>query len=213
MKVATTNEVTVIFKENKSQLGHKSGTKFKIHVHKRLYYLMTVEDHKNTKNSCRGCYHTHSWQKILSNCNYDNDVKLRDAVDGMKIKGTDTSNRDYEICIKGKFSQSRNRQPDTQATSILQLVHTDQAEPIEPADLNGNKYTVSFTDDSSGVVFVYFTKNKGDAALATEKFIADSSPNGKIKILRSDNGLEFNLNDFLSLLRRNDIKHATSSPH
>ena len=116
-----------------------------------------------------------TWHKILGHCNYDDIVKLPNVVDGMKIKGRDTSNRVCGICIKGKFSQNR-----TQATSVLQLVHTDQARPIEAANLNGNRYAVSFTDDFSGAVFVYFTKNKGDPPSATEKF-ADSSPYGTIK--------------------------------
>ena len=48
----------------------------------------------------------------------------------------------------------------------------------------------------TGAVFVYFTNNKSDAAFATEEFITDSFLYGKIKILRSDNGLEFKSNDF-----------------
>ena len=55
VKVATINGARVIFKENKNELRHKSGTKFKIHAHKRLYYSMIVEDEK-TEDSCRGCY-------------------------------------------------------------------------------------------------------------------------------------------------------------
>ena len=42
VKVATINGATAIFKENKNQIKNKSGTKFKIHVHKRLYYSMTA---------------------------------------------------------------------------------------------------------------------------------------------------------------------------
>ena len=38
VNVATTNNATLIFKENRNELRHK----FKIHVHKRLYYLMTT---------------------------------------------------------------------------------------------------------------------------------------------------------------------------
>ena len=71
VKVATTNGPTDIFIENKNQLKHKSGTKFKIHAHKRLYQLMTTEDNKNTKDSCRGCYDIHTWYKILGHCNFD----------------------------------------------------------------------------------------------------------------------------------------------
>ena len=117
----------------------------------------------------------------------------------MKIKGRSSSNNDCKIYAKGKLSQSRKRQPDTWVTSILQLVHTDQAGPIEPADLKRNKYTISFTDDFSGAVLEYFTKIKVGAALATNYSHYD-----KIKTLRSDNGLEFKSNDFQSLLRKNN---------
>ena len=54
VKLASTNEATVIFQENKNELRHKRGTIFKIYVRKRLYSLMTAEDNKNTENICRG---------------------------------------------------------------------------------------------------------------------------------------------------------------
>ena len=180
---------------------NSSGTKFKIHDYKlNKYDLMTIEDNKNTQDSCWGCYKIHTWHKMRGHCNYDDIIKLPDIIDGMKIKGRGTNNKDCEICTKRKFSQSRNRKPDTQTTSILQLVNTDLDKPIEPADSNGNRYDVSFTNEFSGTVFIY---------LATEKFITDSSPNGKIKTLRSDNGLEFKSNNFQSLRSRNNIKNET----
>lgn len=65
-----------------------------------------------------------------------------------------------EICTQGKFTQSRNRQADTKATSILELVHTDLCGPIEPADKDGYKYAIAFTDDYSGMIFSYFRRQK-----------------------------------------------------
>ena len=59
---------------------------------------------------------------------------------------------------------------------------------------------------------VYFLKKKDNTLEATEKFLADVSPYGKIKRLRSDNGGEFIDQGFKSLLRKNAIRHETSAP-
>jgi hypothetical protein len=48
---------------------------------------------------------------------------------------------------------------------------------------------------------------------ATEKFLADIAPFGKVKRIRSDNGTEFTSRKFKSLLRQNSIKHETSAPY
>ena len=63
--------------------------------------------------------------------------------------------------------------------------------PIDPQSREGFKYALSFTDDYSSAVFVYFLKNKSDTVQATERFLADTAPYGKVKRIRSDNGTEF----------------------
>ena len=77
----------------------------------------------------------------------------------------------------------------------------------------GFRYSIAFTDDYSGVVFVYFLKNKSDTVEATKKFLADSAPFGTVKRLRSDNGGEFVSGRFKALLSDNKIKHETSAPY
>ena len=75
----------------------------------------------------------------------------------------------------------------------------------------GFKYTISFTDDYSGAVIIYFLKNKSDAARAFEKFIADCTPYGKIKRLRADN--EFRSKAFEDVALKNNIKQEFSCPY
>jgi transposase InsO family protein len=75
------------------------------------------------------------------------------------------------------------------------------AGPIEPTAKDGFKYALSFVDDFTGINMVYFLKQKSDTTEATEKYIADVAPYGKIKRLRSDNGGEFISYRFKSLLR------------
>ena len=48
---------------------------------------------------------------------------------------------------------------------------------------------------------------------ATEKFLADVSPYGKVKCMRSDNGTEFTGGDFQALLRKSKIRHETTAPY
>lgn len=194
VKSATANGAEMHFKDGDNWLIHKDGAKFKMDVYGRLYIQ--------------------TWHRILGHCNFDDVAKLEKVVEGMTIRGKhDRSNQICEICIQGKFTQSRNRQADAKATTVLELVHTDLCGPIELADKDGYKYVIAFTDGYTGMIFPYFIKAKSDTTKATEKFIADVAPYGKIKCIRSDNGTEFTRQEFQSLIRSNGIRHETSAPY
>ena len=63
------------------------------------------------------------------------------------------------------------------------------------------------------MIMIYFLQNKSDTLRATEKFLADSSPYGKVKSIRSDNGTEFTSQAFENLLIKHSIKHERSAPY
>lgn len=75
------------------------------------------------------------------------------------------------------------------------MVHTDLAGPIDPLSKDGHKYALSFIDDYSSAIFIYFLRNKSDTTTATEKFLADIAPYGRVKCIRSDNGAELTGNE------------------
>ena len=50
----------------------------------------------------------------------------------------------------------RNKQPDDRAEKPLELVHLDLAGPIEPAALDGYRYSLVCVDDFSTLTIVYF---------------------------------------------------------
>lgn len=77
-------------------------------------------------------------------------------------------------------------------------MHADLAGPIEPLAKDKFRYALAFTDDYSGTVFVYFLKEKNNTVKATEKFIADITPSGKVKCIRSDNDTKCTANGFQS---------------
>ena len=154
------------------------------------------------------------WHEILGHCNYKDILKLKDVVEGMKISDSSSSKpQDCNVCIEGKMSQSSNRNPDARATAPLELAHTDLAGPIDPVFREGFRYSIAFTDDYSGAVFVYFLKCKSDTIAATQNFLADTASYGEVKCIRSDNGGEFISQKFKSLLEKNKIKHEMSAPY
>lgn len=99
-------------------------------------------------------------------------LKTENVVDRMKISTKDEF--ECESCIMGKQTLSKNNKSSPKTTSeILELVYTDLAGPIEPTAKDGFRYSISFTDDYSGLIFVYFLKQKNDAVKAVERFLAD----------------------------------------
>lgn len=208
---AANGGATVTFKKENSHMITKDGSRFDIHESGNLYYLSTVEQ---SVDKCKVSHDIQTWHEIMGHCNYEDVQKLQGVVKGMVIEGSVVRpTKTCEVCTKGKFTQSRNREPDRKATKPLQLVHTDLAGPMRTPSIEGHRYAQSFTDDYSGTMFVYFLKAKSDAVHATERFLADIAPYGEVKCVRSDNGTEFTTKDFQELLTKNRIRHEKSAPY
>lgn len=126
VKAATSSGATVIFREGNNVLI-RGGTKFPIHVSNKLYYLQTMDN--KCGDQCNKCYDLQSWHEILGHCNYKDVLKLENVVKGMTIKGRAEPMPYCEVCTKGKFVQTRNREPDARAKVPLAMVHTDLAGP------------------------------------------------------------------------------------
>ncbi|PIK57781.1 hypothetical protein BSL78_05307 [Apostichopus japonicus] len=205
VQAATEKGASVQFKPNAAELVSPEGTKFNIERNGRLYYLNNTISNKIASHTLK------EWHEILGHCNVKDVLKLKDVVEGMNITGK--HELDCGICIEGKMTQYRNREPDKRACSILELVHCDLAGLIEPIARDDFRYAMSFVDDYSGLIMVYFLREKSDTLRATEKFLADIAPHGSVKCIRSDQGGEFVSKAFESLLVKNHIKHEKSAPY
>ena len=212
---------TLIISQNQSELIAPNGTKFDVHEQSRLYYLYKITDGKEKRIE-----NLESWHRLLGHCNTSDIKKLENVVQGMKINGIE--NFDCETCTMAKQTNSRSREPDIRATKPFELVHTDLARPIESIAKGGFKYVMIFTDDYSGCNFTYFLKEKSGASRATEKFLSDIAPYGKVKKInftedvfptgevkrmRSDNGGEYISREFKDILIKHSIKHELSAPY
>lgn len=208
---ATNGGATITFQEGNNRMVTRNGNRFDIHRSGNLYYLSTVE---NNVDQCKTCHDVQTWHEILGHCNYDDIQKLQGVVKGMGRKGSVVRPAQLcEVCTKGKFTQTRGREPSSKAKKPLDLVHTDLAGPMQTTSLEGYRYAQSFTDDYSGIMMVYFLKSKSDAVQATERFLADVAPYGEVRCIRSDNGTEYTSKEFQTLLIKNEIRHETSAPY
>ena len=78
----------------------------------------------------------------------------------------------------------------------------------------GNKFFITFVDDSTKSCYVYLLKSKDEAI---EKFVlyktkVENQLNKKIKALRSDRGGEYK-SPFVEFCVQNGIIHETTTPH
>ena len=204
VQAATEKGASAHFGSNHSEFKAQDGRAFEIEKHGRLYYLNNTMPSKVSTRSAE------EWHRTFGHCNMRDVSKLENVVEGMKIAHKDF---DCSTCTIGKMPSFRNREADRRAVNVLDLVHCDLAGPIDPVAKDGFRYAISFVDDYSGINMTYFLKSKSDTSKAAEKFIADCSPYGKIKRLRTDNGTEFTSAEFKALLVKNQIKHEKSAPY
>lgn len=105
-----------------------------------------------------------------------------------------------EPCVFGKqkrvtFAKS-GRTPKGEK---LELVHTDVYGPTSVPSLGGSRYYVTFIDDSTRKVWVYFMKHKSEVFNTFKKWKAavENETGLKIKCLKSDNGGEYSSTEFI----------------
>ena len=76
------------------------------------------------------------------------------------MKITDKADFDCTSCVLGKQTVARSRKPDVHATEPLEFVHSDISGAIDPTARDGFGYGMTFIDDYSGAIFIYFLKQK-----------------------------------------------------
>ena len=99
-------------------------------------------------------------------------------------------------------------------TKPLDLIHIDICDLKFVRTRGGNKYFISFVDDSTKYYYVYLLKSKDETI---EKFVlykneVESQLNKKIKVLRSDRCGEYE-SPFVDVCAQHGIIHETTSPY
>ena len=73
------------------------------------------------------------------------------------------------------------------------MVHSDVFGPVSVPSLGGSLYYVSFIDDFSRKTWIYFLRKKLEVfeKFKEFKYLVENQTDKKIKVLRTNNGVEF----------------------
>lgn len=115
-------------------------------------------------------------------------------------------------CIQGKLARAPFGRSESKTLGLFELVHTDVCGPFDVATMTGHRYFVTFIDDMSRFCFIYLIKLKSEVFGKFKEFSAMiSNVHGeRVKILRSDNGGEYNSLEFKEYMRIKGIQHQTT---
>ena len=112
-------------------------------------------------------------------------------------------------CQYGKAHQLPYEESKFKAKEPLELVHSDVFGPVKQQSISGMRYMVTFIDDFSRYVWVFFMKEKSDTFSKFKEFreSAEGEVGKKIRCLRTDNGGEYSSSGFSQYLRECRIRH------
>ncbi|KAD4384796.1 hypothetical protein E3N88_24964 [Mikania micrantha] len=116
-------------------------------------------------------------------------------------------------CVEAKQTRSSFKSVE-RITEPLDIIHTDVCDLKSIPTRGGNKYFITFIDDSTRYCYVYLLKSKDEAI---DKFVlykteVENQLNKKIKVLRSDRGGEY-VSPFSDLCAQNGIIHECTAPY
>lgn len=114
---------------------------------------------------------------------------------------------DCEICILGKHTANPfSMTADKWKTDLLELIHSDICDPMREKSIGGGVYFVTFIDNKSRYTQIYVLKSKDEVKEAFMKYkaLVENQKGRKIKILRTDKGLEYLGKDFTEELEKTE---------
>jgi hypothetical protein len=121
----------------------------------------------------------------------------------------------YEHCVYGKQNRVRFPYGAMRAERILQLVHSDVFGPVSIPSLGKYVYYVSFIDDFSRNIWIYFLRKKSEVFDRFKEFkaLVENKIEKRNKVLRKDNGREFCGNEFEEFCKKCGIKRQKTTPY
>lgn len=132
------------------------------------------------------------WHRRMDHIHHRALKLLHETVTG--VPEVSTENDDVcKGCVLGKFAKASFPRSETQSEGVPDLVHSDICGPMSTKSLRGYPYYVTFIDDFSRKIWIYFLKTKDEVFSHFQEFkaLVENLTGRKIKVLWSDNGGEY----------------------
>lgn len=179
--------------------------------HEKLYLLQGKPEIGQSLTAERKNDDTILWHRRLGHISQKNMEILvkKGFLDRKKISALEMC----EDCVYGKARRVSFVLATHGTKDKLDYVHSDLwGAPSVPLSLGKCQYFITFIDDYSRKTWVYFLKHKDEAfgAFVEWSVMVENQAERKIKILRTDNGLEFCNNQFNEYCKdRGIVRHRT----
>ena len=120
-----------------------------------------------------------------------------------------------EHCIYGKQNRVRFSSSAIRVKGIPELIHSDVFRPVHVPSLGKSVYYVSFIDDFSRNIWIYFLQKKYEVFAKFKEFkaLVENQSEKKIKVLRTNNGGEFCGNEFEDFCKKCGIARQKTTPY
>ncbi|KAL9270861.1 Retrovirus-related Pol polyprotein from transposon TNT 1-94-like protein [Drosera capensis] len=125
------------------------------------------------------------------------------------LKGVKSCKLDFcKFCVLGKQCKVQFRGATSNTKGILDYIHSDVWGPVRVPSKGGSLYFVTFIDDFSRRVWVYFMKHKSEVfdKFRLWKAEVENQTGRKVKCLRTDNGKEYRNETFTRFCEKEGIK-------
>ena len=158
--------------------------------HQAGLYVFTCSKH-NVNNM----YISNLWHKRLGHPSDKRLEILRQRFDFINPK-----DMYCDICHMAKQRKLSFPNSDSYAANLFDLLHVDLWGPSPVISLHRHKYFLTIIDDHSRFTWVFLMKTRFEIREHLKNFISyvETQFDTKIKVIRSDNGFEFNMPSFFN---------------
>lgn len=132
---------------------------------------------------------------------------------GHMVRGIPNIQRQDQVCEDCIFGKHHRdpfpKEKAWRAKKPLELIHSDLCGPMRTNSIGGSRYFLTFIDDYSRKMWIYFLKEKSQVFETFKVFKAyvEKESGHSLKTLRSDRGGEYMSQEFESFLKKHGIRH------
>lgn len=147
-----------------------------------------------------------TWHQKLA---HQNLTRVKQVLKDFNIKTNGEEHTFCDACAVGKIHRLPFPKSNTKTDRIGEIIHADVCGPMQVKTMRCSRYFLLLKDDFSHFRHIYFLAAKSDVYECLKEYITKTEkhcPRG-IKILRTDNGLEFLNKEVGVLLKEYGIQH------
>ncbi|KAI3701957.1 hypothetical protein L6452_27476 [Arctium lappa] len=209
----------VNFKAKTCSFRTEEGEELLVGTRKSDLYTTNLSNVQTDKQVClltkASMQQSWLWHRRLSHLNFRYINKL---VSGKLVKGLPELKYEKEhlcaACEKGKMKRAPHKpNPEPSTSAPLELLHMDLCGSMRTQSLGGKKYILVIVDDYSRYTWVKFLRSKVETPDVLITFLKTTQVNLQkpVKLLRTDNGIEFKNKKVEEYLESVGISHQYSA--